>query len=418
MMESHLPRAASLTRATSLARRSALRNAVTGTASLVSLSIMSAMPMPQFGMAAAGELAPVAVGSVDEVGPVGEGGHEGDGEPVAGGLAEAGLVLDVVREVREGVALRLAALVGDVFVAAGEADRLEGEEVDLLRVVERELDDAANLLVVDAVDDGGDGDDVDAGLVQVVDGLELHVERVADLAVRVGGVADAVELQVGVAETGFSGGLGELLGLGELDAVGRGLHGVVTDLAGVGDGVEEVGGERGLAAGELDAHLTRGLMVTALSSMVLISSQVSSWTKPTWLASMKQGSHIMLQRLVRSMVRTEPRPWVTVEVPWLWSFSSLWARMSRPGKTSSRCLKKAGSMDMTSSKWPWMGQSLTIRIWPSRSMICALISPTFSLSRISWGSLPSTICWRISGMHLGQRESVVRGQPRGGFSFW
>ena len=56
--------------------------------------------------------------------------------------------------------------------------------------------------------------------------------------------------------------------------------------------------------------------------MVLISSQVSSWTKPTWLASMKQGSHIMLQRLVRSMVSTEPRPWVTVEVPWLCSFSS------------------------------------------------------------------------------------------------
>ena len=58
-------------------------------------------------VAAAGELAPVAVGSVDQVGPVGEGGHEGDGEPVAGGLAEAGLVLDVVRQVGQGVALRL-----------------------------------------------------------------------------------------------------------------------------------------------------------------------------------------------------------------------------------------------------------------------------------------------------------------------
>src|SRR6202050_1755206 len=59
----------------------------------------------------------------------------------------------------------------------------------------------------------------------------------------------------------------------------------------------------------------RGLMVMALSSMVLISSHVSSWTKPTWFASMKQGSHIMLQRLVRSMVSTEPRPYFTVEDP-------------------------------------------------------------------------------------------------------
>src|SRR5436305_11585248 len=50
-------------------------------------------------------------------------------------------------------------------------------------------------------------------------------------------------------------------------------------------------------------------------------------------------------------------------------------------------------------------------------MIVALISPTFSLSRISCGSLPSMICWRIAGTHLGQRESVLRGQPSGGLVF-
>ena len=62
-----------------------------------------------------------------------------------------------------------------------------------------------------------------------------------------------------------------------------------------------------------------GLMVMALSSSVLISSQLNSWTKPTWLASMKQGSHIMLQRLVRSTVSTEPRPCVMVLEPCLCS---------------------------------------------------------------------------------------------------
>ena len=85
-------------------------------------------------------------------------------------------------------------------------NRLEAEERDLLGIVERELDDAADLLVVDAVDDGGDRDDVDAGLVQVFDGPQLHIEQIADLAMRVGGVADAVELQIGVAQTGFRGG--------------------------------------------------------------------------------------------------------------------------------------------------------------------------------------------------------------------
>ena len=58
----------------------------------------------------------------------------------------------------------------------------------------------------------------------------------------------------------------------------------------------------------------------ALSRTCLMSSQLSSWTNPTWFASMKQGSHIMLQRLVRSTVSTEPRPCLMVLLPWLWSF--------------------------------------------------------------------------------------------------
>ena len=49
MIESHLPRAASLMRATSLASWSAFENAVTGTFSPVSLSTITAMPTPQFG---------------------------------------------------------------------------------------------------------------------------------------------------------------------------------------------------------------------------------------------------------------------------------------------------------------------------------------------------------------------------------
>src|SRR5580658_5959121 len=58
-----------------------------------------------------------------------------------------------------------------------------------------------------------------------------------------------------------------------------------------------------------------------------------------------------------------------------------------------------------------------MRILPSRSMIWALISPTFSLLRTSTGNLPSRICWRISGTHFGHSESVIRGQPSGGLVF-
>src|SRR5580700_4501303 len=58
-----------------------------------------------------------------------------------------------------------------------------------------------------------------------------------------------------------------------------------------------------------------------------------------------------------------------------------------------------------------------MRIWPLRSIIVALISPTLSLRRISTGIFPSRICWRISGTHFGHSESVSRGQPSLGFCF-
>ena len=103
------------------------------------------------------------------------------------------------------------------------------------------------------------GDDVDAGLIEVVDGLELYVKGIANFAVRVGGIADAVELEVGIAQASFGGGLGELLRLGELDAVGGSLDAGVADFAGVGDRVKEVRAECGLASGELDGHLTTRL---------------------------------------------------------------------------------------------------------------------------------------------------------------
>src|SRR5688572_9700048 len=132
---------------------------------------------------------------------------------------------------------------------------------------------------------------------------------------------------------------------------------------------------------------------------------------------MKHGSHIMLQRLVRSTVNTDPRPCLIVLLPWLWSFSSLCAAMSRPGNTCSRCLKKSVSIAMTSSKCPCVGQSLTMRILPSRSRIVAGISPTFSCSNTDTSCLPSRMAWRASRTHVGHNESVFRGQPSGGFVF-
>src|ERR671917_182675 len=121
-----------------------------------------------------------------------------------------------------------------------------------------------------------------------------------------------------------------------------------------------------------------------------------------------------------SLTSSSDSPWTNLmdEEPWLCSFSSLCAWMSRLGNIDSMCLRNFESIAMMSSKWPWMGQSLTIQIWPSRSMICALISPTFSWTRID-GSMVGAlrILLRASMTHFGHRESVVRGKPSGGFDF-
>src|SRR5271166_1202160 len=64
-----------------------------------------------------------------------------------------------------------------------------------------------------------------------------------------------------------------------------------------------------------------------------------------------------------------------------------------------------------------MAHSFTIHTWPSRSMICALISPTFSWTRSVQSFLPLMIASRASFTQSGHSESVVRGQPSVGFDF-
>src|SRR5580704_12422106 len=64
-----------------------------------------------------------------------------------------------------------------------------------------------------------------------------------------------------------------------------------------------------------------------------------------------------------------------------------------------------------------MAHSFTIQTWPSRSIICALISPTFSWTRSVQSFFPLRIMSRASRTQSGHKESVVRGQPRVGLDF-
>ena len=177
-------------------------------------------------------------------------------EPVAQGVDLAAVVArEVVGQVRGRVALAVAGLVADLLVASGEGHGLEGGSSHLAVVVHAEVHDRTHALVVQPVDDGDHGRDLDARRVHVVDGDLLHVEEVRDLAVGVGLVGHAVELQVGHVEAGLLG-LGREIRLqGEAQAVGGRLHHLVADLLRVPAGGEEVRGERRLPARELHRHL-------------------------------------------------------------------------------------------------------------------------------------------------------------------
>ena len=69
-------------------------------------------------------------------------------------MLSAELILQIVSHAGERVALLDAHLVGNVFVAAGKRNRLESNRLNLVDVLRGKLDDLADAIVVDGVDDG------------------------------------------------------------------------------------------------------------------------------------------------------------------------------------------------------------------------------------------------------------------------
>src|SRR5205814_3237813 len=97
---------------------------------------------------AAADLPPLGLWTAERIGKVGECAVQGYGEPVARGLADADLLLDVISQVRQRVALAQAAFRGNVLIASRKRDRLEGHEIDLVGVVDGESYNRAHLVVV------------------------------------------------------------------------------------------------------------------------------------------------------------------------------------------------------------------------------------------------------------------------------
>ena len=95
--------------------------------------------------------------------------------------------------------------------------------------------------------------------MQVLDGPQLDVKQVPHLAVRIGGITDAIKLQIGNTQTRFGGLPAELGALRKLNAVCSRLHADVAQLARIPNCIQKIRRQSRLSARKLDRHLPPGL---------------------------------------------------------------------------------------------------------------------------------------------------------------
>src|SRR5262249_8882336 len=86
-------------------------------------------------------------------------------------------------------------------------------------------------------------------------GSQLDVKQVADLAMAVCIVSNAIKLQIGITQARFSRFPAKLFTLGELNTVGGSLNAVVSELTSIADCLDKVRRHGRFAARKLNRHL-------------------------------------------------------------------------------------------------------------------------------------------------------------------
>jgi hypothetical protein len=114
------------------------------------------------------------------------------------------LSLQVVRDLRNRVSLRVPLVSGNVFISATEHHRLQDDPVNLLDVICNESNDVADPVIVQSVDDGHLERCFHAGGRNVVQSAKFKFHVVGDSTVTVLLVADPVKLQINAVKSGGS----------------------------------------------------------------------------------------------------------------------------------------------------------------------------------------------------------------------
>ena len=151
--------------------------------------------------------------------------------------------------------------------ASGEGHRLEADSAGAVDVLQRQAYDVADLVIVQPLHDSRNENDLEPGLLHVLNALELLFPQRLAASAPVDVVADAVELQVKSVQAGLLALLGKCQ-VGELEAVGGHLRVREPHLFGEAKRVEEARIDGGLAAGKLyDAPGDRALIPQCLEHL-------------------------------------------------------------------------------------------------------------------------------------------------------
>jgi hypothetical protein len=99
--------------------------------------------------------------------------------------------------------MEMSSRVINLFITAGEGNRLERDRLNLVDIANCKINDRADIVVVDVIQDRVDQSNLHSGLGHVFDRLELHIEQVTDIPMRILFFRRAIELKVGSMKTGI-----------------------------------------------------------------------------------------------------------------------------------------------------------------------------------------------------------------------
>src|SRR5258708_33275209 len=104
---------------------------------------------------------------------------------------------------RERVTLLQTALRRYCLVAAGKRDWLKRKKRYLLWILQSKPNNRSDLIIVDAVYQCGHKNNLDSGLIEIINRTQFHVEQIPNLPMAIRVVSNTVQFEIHITQTRF-----------------------------------------------------------------------------------------------------------------------------------------------------------------------------------------------------------------------